>query len=72
LSWDACIQGPAFEAGTPEDVLQGLGWTPPRGLNIRYSGYFLHHATGMLLLTHTNLPKKQFLDLMQLLADDQS
>jgi hypothetical protein len=65
-----CIQGPAYEAGTLEDVLQGWGWIPPHGLSIRYSGYFLHHA--MLLLTHKYLPKKQFLDLMQLLADDQS
>jgi hypothetical protein len=61
-----CIQGPAYEAGTLEDVPQGLGWTPPHGLNIGYSDYFLHDA----MLTKTK--ETFFFYLMQLLADDQS
>ncbi len=61
------MQGPAYEAGTPEDVPQGLGWTPPRGLNILYVIPVIFH---MMLCWQK--PKKQFLDLMQLLADDQS
>jgi hypothetical protein len=34
------MQGPAYEAGTPEDVPQGWGWTPPHGLNIGYPDIF--------------------------------
>jgi hypothetical protein len=54
------IQGPAFEAGTPEDVPQGWGLTPPHGLNIGYSGYLAHYVK--------QFPKKKvtLLDLRQL------